>query len=80
MLQHHSPSHVIASDDDPTVEHLRHAAIATDEPLSQPWALVDAGCRVGHDGEDATAGELTVAELWPVSTVLCSCLAIAWAR
>ena len=48
------------------------------EPLSQPRAPVDAGCRVGDDGEDATVGELAVDELRPVSAVLYSCVANRW--
>jgi len=48
------------------------------EPLSQPRAPVNAGCRVGHDGEDATVDELAIGELRPVSAVLCSCVADGW--
>ena len=36
------------------------------------------GCRVGHDGEDATISELAVGELRPVSVVLCSYVADGW--
>ena len=51
---------------------------SSDEPLGQLWAPVDAGCRVGHDGKDATVGELAVGELWPVGAVLCSYVADGW--
>ena len=36
------------------------------------------GCHVGHNGEDATVGELAVDELRPVSAVLCSYVADRW--
>ena len=36
------------------------------------------GCHVGHNGEDATVGELAVDELRPVSAVLCSYVADGW--
>ena len=36
-------------------------------------APVDVGCRVGHDGEDAT-----ISELRPISAILCSCVTDGW--
>ena len=36
------------------------------------------GHLVGHDGEDATVGELTAGELRPVNAILCSCVADGW--
>ena len=46
--------------------------------MTQPRAPVDAGCRVGHDGEDAIVSELVVGKLWPVNAVLSSYVADGW--
>ena len=63
----------------PALSHHARRWDSSGEPLSQPRAPVKAGCRVGHDGEDATTDKLAVGELRPVSAVLCSCLTDTWA-